>query len=90
MGEVVTSRFSEELVKKVDRAVLRGRFRSRSEALRAMIEEYLIEHPEVFLGDGTEELLAESPTLPDDQLESLGSRLFRGLNVARIVAEGRG
>jgi len=89
MEEVITSRFSEELVKKVDQAVSRGHFRSRSDALRAMVEEYLTEHPELFLGEGTRELLTNAPTMSDDELESLGFRLFKGLNVARLVAEGR-
>lgn len=90
MEEVITSRFSEELVKKVDQAVLRGRFKSRSEALRVIVEEYLMEHPELFLGAGTEELLAKAPSLRDDELERLGSRLFKGISVAKLVAEGRG
>jgi len=89
MEEVITSRFSEELVRKVDQAVSRGHFRSRSDALRVMVEEYLKEHPELFLGEGTRELLEKAPTMLDDELEALGSRLFRGLNVAKLVAEGR-
>jgi metal-responsive CopG/Arc/MetJ family transcriptional regulator len=40
MEEIITSRFSEELVKKVDQAVFRGHFKSRSEALRVIVEEY--------------------------------------------------
>lgn len=89
MEEVVTSRFSEELVKKVDQAVSRGHFRSRSDALRAMVKEYLIEHPELFLGEGTRELLTNAPAMSDDELEALGFRLFKGLSVAGLVAEGR-
>ena len=89
MVEVITSRFPEELVKKLDQTVSTGRFRSRSDALRAIVEEYLIEHPELFLGDGTTELLTKAPTMSDEDLESLGSRLFKGLSVARLVAEGR-
>lgn len=89
MGEVVTSRFSEETVKKVDQAVSRGHFRSRSDALRAIVEGYLTEHPEFFLGEGTRELLAKAPNLSDEELESLGSRLFKGLSVVRLVAKGR-
>jgi len=89
MEEIITSRFPEELVKKVDQAVSRGHFRSRSNALRTMIEEYLTEHPELFLGEGTRELLTNAPTMSDDESESLGLRLFKGLNIARLVAEGR-
>ena len=89
MVEIVSSRFSEELVKKVDQAVSRGHFRSRSDALRAIVEGYLMEHPELFLGEGARGLLAKAPALSDDELEALGSRLFKGLSVAGLVAEGR-
>jgi len=89
MEDVITSRFSKELVKKVDQAVSRGYFRSRSEALRSIVEEYLTEHPELFLGEGTQELLAKAPVLSDEALERLGSRLFKGMSVANLVAEGR-
>ena len=90
MEEVVTSRFSEELVKKIDRAVTSGHFSSRSEALRVMAEEYLKEHPELFLGEGLQELLEKSPRMSDEELENLGAKLFKGLSVDRLVAEGRG
>ena len=90
MEEIITSRFSEELVKKVDQAVSRGHFKSRSEALRVIIEEYLKEHPELFLGDGVQELMTKAPVLRDEELEQIGSKLFKGISVAKLVAEGRG
>ncbi len=89
MEEVITSRFSEELVKKVDQAVSRGYFKSRSEALRVIIEEYLQEHPELFLGDTVQELLKKAPALSDKDLERTGANLFKGKSVVRLVAEGR-
>lgn len=89
MDEVITSRFSEDLVKKVDQAVSMGYFRSRSEALRTMIRNYLLEHPELFLGEKIQELLTNAPEISDDELEALGSRLFKGVSVTRLVAEGR-
>jgi len=89
MEEVVTSRFSEEVVKKVDKAVSSGFFKSRSEALRIITEEYLKEHPELFLGDKVQELVMKAPTLGDEELEQVGSKLFKGISVARLVAEGR-
>ena len=49
MEEIVTSRFNRELVKKIDEAVKRGHFRSRSEALRVMTEEYLQEQPDLLI-----------------------------------------
>ena len=89
LNEVVTSRLPEELVKKVDQAVLRGHFRSRSEALRTIVEEYLRDHSELFLGGELENLLVNSPNLSHDDLERVGSRLFKGLSVPQLVAEGR-
>jgi len=89
MDEIITSRFSEDLLKKVDQAVGRGYFRSRSQALREIVEGYLAEHPELFIGEAANELISKSPILSDDELERLGSRLFKGLSVVEIVAEGR-
>ncbi|MFP3984609.1 MAG: ribbon-helix-helix domain-containing protein [Candidatus Bathyarchaeia archaeon] len=90
MEEVITSRFSQELLKKVDQAVSRGYFKSRSEALRMIIEKYLEEHPELVLGDGIQELIANAPVLEDEELEQVGAKLFGGKSVAKLVAEGRG
>jgi len=89
MEKIVTSRFSKELLEKVDQAVSMGRFKSRSEALRVIVEEHLAEHPELFLGMGVQELLLNAPTFSDEELERLGSRLFRGLSVVELIAEGR-
>ena len=89
LEEVVTSRFSEELVRKVDQAVSRGNFKSRSEALRIIIEDHLKEHPELFLGDKFLELIKKTPDLKDEDLEQVGSKLFKGKSVAKLVAEGR-
>jgi Arc/MetJ-type ribon-helix-helix transcriptional regulator len=89
LDEVITSRFSEELVRKVDQAVSRGNFKSRSEALRMIIEDHLKEHPELFLGDKIQELIKNAADLDDDDLEQIGFKLFKGRNVAELVAEGR-
>jgi len=89
MDEVVTSRFPEELLKKMDKAVSRGAFRSRSEALRAIVEDHLKEHPSLFLGDGAQDLITNAPTLTNDELEELGDDIFGGLSIAKVVAEGR-
>jgi len=87
--EIITSRFPEVVVKKVDKAVSRGLFKSRSEALRKITEEYLKEHPELFLGDKVQELIEKAPVLTDDELEQVGANVFRGASVAKLVAEGR-
>ena len=89
MEEIITSRFPEVMVKKVDKAVSRGLFKNRSEALRKITEEYLKEHPELFLGDKVQELIEKAPVLTDDELEQVGGSVFRGVSVAKLVAEGR-
>jgi len=88
MDEIITSRFNEELVKKMDETVTRGHFRSRSEALRVMVEEYLKTHPDLFIGDGLKKLVAEAPALSDKELEKIGKHLFKD-ELASLVAEGR-
>ena len=87
MTETITARLPDELVKRVDAAVKRGAFSSRSEALRTIVEEYLREHPELFLGTEPEILLGDQ--LSDRELEKLGTKLFSGVKVARLVGEGR-
>jgi len=89
MEEVVTSRFSDELLKKMDQVVSRGHFRSRSEALRVMVEDYIKEHPDLLVGNGLKDILAGAPRLSDKELEALGARLYEGVSVTRLVFEGR-
>ncbi len=76
MEEVITSRFPEVVIRKVDKAVSRGIYKSRNEALRRITEEYLKEHPELFLGDKIQELIGTAPDLPDDELEALAPKSF--------------
>ncbi len=87
MTETVTARLPVELVRRVDAAVKRGSFPSRSEAFRVILEGYLEEHPEVFLESDPGDLLGTS--LSDKELEWLGSKIFSGSRVARLVSEGR-
>lgn len=77
----------DELVKRVDAAVKRGIFHNRSEALREIIEDHLREHPEIFLDIKPEELLGQE--LSDEELRKLGASLFKGVDVAELVSEGR-
>ncbi len=88
MTETITARLPDELVQRVDAAVKRGIFPSRSEALREIIEDHLREHPELFLDIKPEELLGRE--LSDDELRKLGAKLFKGVDVAKLVSEGRG
>jgi Arc/MetJ-type ribon-helix-helix transcriptional regulator len=82
MDEVITSRFPEIVTKKVEKAVSRGIFKNRSEALRKITEEYLKEHPELFLGDKIQELIGNAPDFTDDELEQLGAKIFKGVNIS--------
>lgn len=88
MTETITARLPDDLVRRVDAAVKRGAFSSRSEAFRTIVEDYLKEHPELFLETEPEALLG--PQLSDKELEKLGARLFSGSKVAKLVGEGRG
>ncbi len=88
MTETITARLPEELVRRVDAAVGIGAFPSRSEALRRIVEEYMNEHPEIFLESEPELLLGDQ--LSDRKLEKMGAKLFAGVKVARLVGEGRG
>ncbi len=87
MTETVTARLPDELVKRVDAAVKRGAFTSRSEALRTIVEEYLRQHPELFLETEPDVLLGDQ--LSDRELEKLGAKLFSGVKISRLVGEGR-
>jgi Arc/MetJ-type ribon-helix-helix transcriptional regulator len=89
MEEVITSRFPPLVIKKVDKAVSRGLFKSRSEALRKITEAYLKEHPELFLGDKIQELIANATELTDEELEQVGAKIFKAASIAKLVAEGR-
>ena len=88
MTETITARLPDELVQRVDAAVKRGIFPSRSEALREIIEDHLREHPELFLDIKPDELLGRD--LSDQELKKLGAKLFKGVDVTKLVAEGRG
>ena len=88
MTETITARLPDELVQRVDAAVKRGIFPSRSEALREIIEVHLGEHPELFLDIKPEELLGRE--LSNEELRRIGAKLFRGVDVAKLVSEGRG
>ncbi len=88
MTETITARLPDELVQRVDAAVKRGIFPSRSEALREIIEDHLREHPELFLDIKPEELLGRE--LSEEELRKLGTKLFRGVDIAKLVSEGRG
>jgi metal-responsive CopG/Arc/MetJ family transcriptional regulator len=74
MDKVVASRFPEELLKKMDKTVGRGTFRNRSEALRAIAEEHLREHPSLFLGDGVQYLIADALPSPTTSLRHSETR----------------
>ncbi len=89
MSEVVNARFPEDLMRKLDLFVLRGRHKSRSEALRSLVERFFMEHPELFITDRLRRLLKGGPRLSDGELEKIGEKLFYK-PVAELVAEGRG
>jgi Arc/MetJ-type ribon-helix-helix transcriptional regulator len=87
MTETITARLPDKLVRRVDAAVRKGAFPSRSEALRTILEEYLREHPQLFLTAELDIVLGDE--VSDKELEKLGAKLFAGGKVARLVGEGR-
>lgn len=87
MTETITARLPEKLVRTVDAAVRKGAFQSRSEAVRTILEEYLKEHPELFLAAELDIVLGDE--MSDKELEKLGAKLFAGGKVARLVGEDR-
>jgi hypothetical protein len=52
-----------------------------------MVEGHPREHLELFLDIKPEELLGRE--LSDEELRKLGAKLFRRVDVAKLVAEGR-
>lgn len=87
--EIVNIRLNEDAKKKIDSLVSKGVFASRSEALRRIVEEHLVEHPELFMDRELEELMRED--LPETELFELCSTLFSGRKTAaELVREGRG
>ena len=88
MTETITARLPDELVQRVDAAVKQGIFSSRSEALRKIVEDHLTQHPEFFLDIKPDELLGRD--LSDRELRKLGAKLFKGVDVTKLVAKGRG
>ncbi len=88
MTETITARLPDELVRRVDAVVKHGMYPSRSEALRRIIEDHLREHPELFLDIEIEKLLGKS--MSDEELRRIGARLFKKVDVTRLVSEGRG
>jgi len=87
--EIINARFEQGLVRKVDDMVRRGIFKNRSEALRAMTEDYMHRHPELFLGAEAEKW--SEVDIGDVELERICASLFSGKRTAaEIVAEGRG
>ncbi|OLE89460.1 MAG: hypothetical protein AUF79_11935 [Crenarchaeota archaeon 13_1_20CM_2_51_8] len=88
MTETITARLPDELVQRVDAAVKQGIFSSRSEALRKIVEDHLTQHPELFLDIKPDELLGRD--LSDRELRKLGEKLFKGVDVTKLVAKGRG
>jgi len=64
-------------------------FKDKKDALRKVTEAYLRARPQWFLDDRIQELIGDAPDLTDDELSQLGSKIFKGASIAKLVAEGR-
>lgn len=88
--EILNIKVDKELKEKLDRLVQGKAYKTKSEAVRSMLEEHLEEHPELFAADKLTGILKETDNMSDRQFERLAAEIFRGPGTAaELVAEGR-
>jgi Arc/MetJ-type ribon-helix-helix transcriptional regulator len=88
--EVLNVKVEKETKEKIERLVKARGFKNKSEALRRMIEEHFEEHPELFGGEETEEIVAEAGKISDAEFDRLAAQIFGGpKSAAELVGEGR-
>lgn len=86
--DLVNVRLDPAVLRRVDEAVARGAFASRSEAIREMVGRFLGDHPELFHAADLTSLLRGS-RMEDEEFTALMTAMLRGLEAAGVVAEGR-
>ena len=87
--DVVNVRFDKKILEKIDYAVKKGLYKSRSDALRRIVEEFLEIRKDLFVEDKLTEKL--NLDLSDEALESICFKIFSGKKTAaELVKEGRG
>ena len=88
--EILNVKVRKETKEKIERLVKARGYKSKSEALRKMIEEHFEEHPELFADDDVEEVIKEARKMSDMEFDRLAAEIFRGSKTAaELVGEGR-
>jgi len=88
--EVLNVKVEKETKEKIERLVKARGYKNKSEALREIIEDHFEEHPELFAGDGLEEIVEEAEKISDAEFDRLAAEVFKGpKTAAELVGEGR-
>jgi Arc/MetJ-type ribon-helix-helix transcriptional regulator len=88
--EVLNVKVDKEVKEKLKRLVGRKTYKSKSEAVRSILEEHFNEHPELFASDELGEILKEADKMTDAEFRRLAAEIFRGpRSASELVAEGR-
>ena len=82
--EVIHVKIDEKTKEKLDHIVGRGGYKNKSEAVRSMIEEHIIEHPELLIGDEIQRISKYKDKMSDKEFRR---RLAIGLKGRKSVAE---
>lgn len=88
--EIVHVKVEKNTKEKIDRLVKIGIYKNKSEAIRKMLQDHIIEHPELFTGDDFKEFFKVADKISDEEFRE---RLAEGLksikSVAQMLAEER-
>ena len=87
--QILNIRLDEETTRKIDNLVAKGLFKTRSQALRKLVQNHLAEHPEFFWERELEDSFKED--ILEGELREICAVLFSGMQTAaEMVKEGRG
>ena len=88
--ELVHVKIEKQTKEKLDHLVRRRIYKTKSEAVRKMLEEHLNEHPELFVEQELEELMKYADRISDEEFRArLAASLKGRKSVARMIAEER-
>lgn len=88
--EVLNVKVQKETKEKIERLVKTRGYKNKSEALRRIVEDHFLEHPELFAPNDLADLVREAEEMPDDDFDRLAAKVFRGpRTAAQLVGEGR-
>jgi len=88
--ELVHVKIEKKVKDRLEHLVRRGIYKNKSEAVRRMLEEHLMKHPELFTGEELKELLKMAHKMSDEEFrERLAEGLKGAKSVAQMLAEER-